>query len=105
MVNRETILEANFPKLITIPNVLSIRADQNKIVNNVEGEEPCITFYVTHKLGEDVLLSYGITVIPKEINGVKTDVVELQADYELGVTAKGKLPPHLQKRLMGVIKE
>ena len=109
MNKREEIVKKHFVKLKSYPNVLSIRTDQTKISDGKDTGKETITIYVMQKIPEtddegNRLLAIGDT-IPKEINGVSTDIVELSGDFEIGRTSKGDLPPEKQKRLMGVIKD
>lgn len=58
------------------PNVVGIsNTPKRKIVKGVETDVPCIRVYVTKKLPKDKLKPSE--VIPEEVNGVKTDVVEI----------------------------
>ena len=106
MNEREKTLRKHFKQLKEYINVLSIRADQKKIVNNEETDIDVITFYVSKKVPERYRSGRRrLTVkdtIPKEIDGVPTDVVELSSpDFKLGKTPIGDMPPHVQRRVAG----
>jgi len=59
--------------LFSRQNVVGV-ATGNKITEEVDTGEPCITVFVTHKVGTEKLGTENI--IPDEIEGYKTDVVE-----------------------------
>ena len=86
------------------PNVLSWRDDLTKIKDGRDTGEPCITVFVARKVKISELRPDEL--IPPEIDGVKTDVVELAPeDFEIGETRVGKLPPSVQKRIAGGVKD
>lgn len=97
--------EEEIDKLIrSKPNVLSWRSDLTKIKNGKSTGEPCITVFVTRKIRASELKPDEL--IPPEIDGVKTDVVELASeDFEIGETKVGKLPPSVQKRIAGGVRD
>jgi len=85
------------------PNVLSWRYDLTKKVRGEDTGEPCITVFVAKKVKASELRPDEL--IPPELDGVKTDVIELSAeDYELGETKVGKYTPSIQKRIAGGVK-
>ena len=94
---------------MSLPNVLSVRADQTKKTDDKDTGIPCVTIYVNRKVPERYpsgrrKLRLRDTV-PKDINKIPTDVVWLSSpDFKIGKTGVGSLPPHLKKRRMGVIK-
>ncbi|RLI87756.1 MAG: hypothetical protein DRP01_01105 [Archaeoglobales archaeon] len=97
--------EAEIDKLIrSKPNVLSWRDDLTKVKNGRDTGEPCITVFVARKVKASELRPDEL--IPPEIDGKKTDVVELAPeDFEIGETKVGKLPPSVQKRIAGGVKD
>lgn len=83
------------------PNVLSWRTDLTKIKGGADVGQSCITVFVSNKLDKKKLASQD--VIPPEIDGVPTDVVELKSDsFSMGKTSVGLKTPEEQKRMMGV---
>jgi len=85
------------------PNVLSWRDDLTKVKNGKNTGEPCITVFVARKVKASELRPDEL--IPPEIGGVKTDVVELAPeDFEIGDTKAGRLPPSVQKRIAGGVR-
>jgi len=99
------IREEEVDKLIkSKSNVLSWRYDLTKIKQGKDTGEPCITVFVKKKVKVSELRSGEL--IPSRIGGIKTDVVELSSeDFEIGETRVGKLPPHIQKRVAGGVRE
>jgi len=99
------IREEEVDKLIrSKPNVLSWRYDLTKIKQGRDTGIPCITVFVKKKVKASRLRRDEL--IPEEINGIPTDVIELSSrDFEIGETRVGKLPPHIQKRIAGGVKE
>ncbi|RLG75434.1 MAG: hypothetical protein DRO14_04605 [Thermoprotei archaeon] len=86
------------------PNVLSWRRDLTKIRGGKDTGEPCITVFVTRKVKASKLRPDEL--IPPEIDGVKTDVIELAApDFEIGDTKPGRLLPSIQRRISGGVKD
>jgi len=93
------VLKRNWKRLRSLPNVLSV-AVGSKWKRDVNTGEPCIVVFVKRK----VPLSFLATdeVVPKEIDGVKTDVVELSAsDYAIGETSVSRRDPETQRRIAG----
>ena len=82
----------------------------NKITAKKDTGVEAITVFVSRKVEEKYesgrrKLKLKDT-IPKEIEGIPTDVIELSSpDYKLGRTGIGILPPRLKKLRMGVIRE
>ena len=85
------------------PNVLSWRYDLTKKTGGIDTGEPCITVFVKQKVALDRLKPHE--VIPKELNGVKTDVVEISGPFEIGDTKPGRLLPSEQRRIAGGVKQ
>ena len=81
------------------PGVLNV-AVSHKIVNGKLTDVRCITVYVEKKIAEAKLKASEI--IPKEVKGMCTDVIELSTkDFKIGQTSVAKLPWEVQKRLAG----
>jgi len=102
MTDFEKVLAKHIEDLKNKPNVLSFRTDLTKIKNRKDTSEPCITVFVTRKVKRASLSRNDI--IPQKIEDIPTDVIELDADYELNKTWVGELLPSQQKILMGVKK-
>ncbi len=49
-----------------------------------------IIFYVDKKISQDELVSKGLTSIPKEIEGIPTDVVEIPGGFKLRKNVENK---------------
>ena len=93
----EKILQDNWTSLRTkYPNVINIGIG-TKIVN--EKEEPCLVFYVTKKVEERFLTPKQI--IPKEVEGVCTDVQPFEADFKVAATKPSMKPRKIQERIAG----
>ena len=94
---------------MSLPNVLSVRADQTKITDGKDTGIPCITVNVDRKIPKRYpsgrrKLRVKDTV-PKEVNKIPTDVFLVNSpDFKVGKTGIGSLPPHLKKRRLGLIK-
>ena len=102
-LNRNTIRNIGdeaYEKLKSIPHVLSISTESTQFTANKNMKQPCITVFVDKKLSENELPKEHI--IPKEINGILIDVVELSSeDYQIGETSISKKPPSLQRIIAG----
>ena len=93
-----------FDELMAIPHVLSVSTESTKFTANLNTRQQCITVFVDKKLSEEELPEEHR--IPKEINGVPIDVVELSSsDFEVGKTDIASQPPSIQRRMMGVRKQ
>ena len=85
------------------PNVLSWRFDLTKKVKGKDTGQPCITVFVTRKVKASKLKPNEL--IPPRIGDLPTDVIELNSsDFEIGETKVGKLPPHIQRRIAGGVR-
>lgn len=96
------ILRKKWNELINYPNVLNINIG-TKII---DGEEvPCIVVFVSKKKTPNELLMANEKMIPKEVEGVCTDVVEMSSTtFVLGKTSVSIKPFDIQRRLAsGVI--
>jgi len=102
MDRKDEIVRKVLSKLRRQANFIMVGTSGTKFVKDQDTGVPCITVFVKEKVDER-LLAYS-DVIPKEIDGIPVDVVEFKADYEIGETSKSRLPPDLQKRLMGLKK-
>ena len=109
----EKLIERCYAQWKSWYGVLSIRTS-TKFVKGEDTGVPCITFYVIKKENKTLIATYNnITSlnlpmnVPKEINGMLTDVVELSTpDYVLGTTSVSNQSPDEQKRkASGVRKE
>lgn len=93
------VLKKHWKELRAYPNVLNTNYGK-KIVNGVQTDTDAIIVYVSKKHPEEKLDARA--VIPKTIEGIPTDVVELSTpDYVLGDTSVSHKPPHIQRRLGG----
>ena len=105
-LGRETIREVGdeaLDKLKDIPHVLSISTESTKFTANIDTKQPCITILVDEKPDEEDIPEEHR--IPKEINGVLTDVVWLHSeDFKIGVTEVGKKPPSIQRLVAGGVR-
>jgi len=92
-----------YEQLISIPNVLSITTESTKFTAKKDTKQPCITIFVSKKISKKYLPKEYI--IPKEINGVLIDVVELKSDeFQIGETSVSKKLPSLQRIIAGGVK-
>ena len=105
-LGRETIREVGdeaLDKLKDIPHVLSVSTESTKFTANIDSKENCITVFVDKKLNEEDIPEEHR--IPKEIDGVPVDVVELSSsDFQIGVTEVGKKPPSIQRLVAGGVR-
>lgn len=96
------VLKEKWSEWMNRDDILNVQVS-TKIVDGVDTGEPSITFYVPKKKPNSKLKK--AIRIPKEINGIKTDVVELATDdYELGATSVSKLNPFQQKIMANGVK-
>lgn len=96
------VLEKHWQELRGYPNVLSVGLSK-KFVRGKDTGRDSITVFVSAKKPKKLLSKKDI--LPKELDGVPLDVVELStADYALGDTAPSRLPPSIQRRLAGGVK-
>lgn len=83
------MLEKNRDK---IRNKYSVK--QMGVGYKIEGgkitDKIAIIFYVDKKIREDKLASKGITPLPKEIEGIPTDVVEISGGFKLRKDVENK---------------
>lgn len=97
----EQVLTKNYSKLRKYPNVISISTNSTKFTSDLDTGQPCITVFVSRKLKNPKRLKAS-EILPKEIDGVLIDVVELSTpDYKIGETSVSKLSPFLQKKIAG----
>jgi len=83
-------------QLKAYPNVLSVR-DGVKWENDKMTDKRSIVIFVSKKLPLSQLSP--LDVLPKEIEGIPVDVVELSTqDYKLGKTSESDLSPETQRR-------
>ena len=97
------VLETNWSKLReNYDGVLNVQIG-TKVSEGKDTGEPSITVYVAKK--KSMAMLAPSQVLPKEINGVKVDVVELSTgDYQLGDTGVSKLSPEQQLRMASGLK-
>lgn len=97
------VLDHHWQRLLEFPNVLNT-AVGTKIKNGQDTKIPAIVVYVSKKVGEAELAAEYI--IPKEVEGVPTDVVELApTTWKAGKTSVSQLHPEEQRKRLGVIEE
>lgn len=96
-------LDKNWKALKDLPNVLSMKVG-TKIVDGKDTGIPCVTIYVTKKKPDRLLRAAARA--PKEIEGVPTDVVELNpnGDWEIGETSVSRKSPKIQRILASGVK-
>jgi len=83
-------------ELLCKPWVLAVGVGTKEVKGQNTGE-PCIKVYVTQKFPEKFLSKYGEEyIIPREIDGVKTDVVVMS---EIRKTDVVDIPPERRRRL------
>jgi len=102
MVDIELVADQNHAALLKRhPGVLNTAVGK-KIVDGKVTDEPAIIVYVEKKLPM-AMLKDG-EAMPKEIDGIKVDVVELApTTWKAGKTPISLLPPSEQRKLVGVI--
>lgn len=66
-------------QLLKYPNVIGVSTG-HKIVNGINTEELCISILVRKKISEEELDSKY--VLPKDIESIKTDVVDVRGDIK-----------------------
>lgn len=85
--------------------VLSFNINSTKFTDGKDTGKRCITAFVRRKPAneeETRELEASGNFLPKEIDGVLIDVIELSnPDYEVGETSISRLNPFLQKKLAG----
>jgi len=97
----EKIINKKWEELRKYKNVLNIRKG-TKWTGGKDTGIPCIVFYVKKKV-KRISKKHKI---PEEINGIKTDVIELRTkDFKIGKTKASKLPPEIQKRIAGGVRK
>ena len=105
-LNRQIIRDIGdtaYTRLIAIPHVLSITAESTKFTANQDTKVPCITVFVDRKLPESELSPEH--VIPKQINGIPVDVVELSSEaFQIGETPVSRQPPSIQRVIAGGVR-
>lgn len=103
MANHKEVLDLHWQRLLGFPNVLNT-AVGIKFKNGEDTQIPAIVVYVSKKLPEIELAAEH--VIPKELEGIPTDVVELApTTWTAGKTSVSQLHPEEQRKRLGVIPE
>jgi len=98
----ERVLERHWKELRERANVINVGVG-TKIVGGKDTGKPCITVFVRKKIPRSYLARKAL--IPGEVEGVPTDVVELSTeDYELGETEVSRRPPSEQRRIAGGVR-
>jgi hypothetical protein len=101
MANHREILSHHWERLLQFPNVLNT-APGTKFKNGEDTQIPAIVVYVSKKVAEIELAAEHI--IPKELEGVPTDVVEFTPKtWTAGKTSISQLHPEEQKKRLGAI--
>jgi hypothetical protein len=108
----EKLIERCFIQWKNWYGILSVRIS-TKFVKGEDTGIPSITFYVIKKEeeyetsnGHFIRSNKPIQLIPKEIAGIPTDVVELNTpDYILGSTSVSNQSPDEQKRKASGVKK
>jgi len=99
----ERVLSVHFEELKAKANVLGFSTTTTKIKDGKDTGQPCLRIIVSKKMPLRKLAKKD--VIPKEVEGIITDVYDLSmADFEVGKTPIGDLPPWIQRRMQGVKK-
>jgi len=99
--HHKEVLNQHWQRLLEFPNVLNT-AVGTKVKNGKDTKIPAIVIYVAKKLPEVELAVEHI--IPKELDGVPTDVVELApTTWTAGKTSISQLHPEEQRRRLGAI--
>lgn len=99
----EDVIEKKWKYLKKKKGVLSIR-EGYKFKNGKKTKIPCISVFVKKKIDKKLLSSRDL--IPKKVEGIITDVVELSTkDFKLGETKVSKLPPSIQKKIASGVKK
>lgn len=101
MANHKEVLTHHYQRLLDFPNVLNT-AIGTKVKNGEDTKIPAIVVYVSKKVGEAELAAEHI--IPKELEGIPTDVVEFAPKtWTAGKTSISQLHPEEQRRRLGAI--
>ena len=97
------------PELRNLPNVLNVSVGTKWVTDKVTGEMkntgiPSIVVYVIEK--KELKALKKVNRVPKEIEGVPVDVIELSSeDFALTDTNPSKLPFTTQRRIAGGVKK
>ena len=96
-------VERHFRDLRKLPNVLNVAPGWKVTGGRIAGPK-AVVVYVKEKVSESKLKPEE--VVPKQLEGFPTDVIELRpADYEVGDTSVSRRSPEAQRRMAsGVIK-
>lgn len=98
--NPANVLDRHEKKLRKYPHVLNL-AIANKFVEGKDTGKKSIVFYVDEKVPKKLLAEKD--QIPKEIEGIPTDVVEIHPKtWTAGETSISRLSPKQQRRRLGV---
>jgi hypothetical protein len=101
MANHREVLDRHWQRLLGFPNVLNT-AVGTKVKNGEDTKIPAIVVYVSKKVKEVELAAEHI--IPKELEGVPTDVMEFAPKtWKAGKTSISQLHPEEQRKRLGVL--
>jgi len=97
-------LDEIWKSLSKLPNVIGIFIG-TKWKEGKDTGIPCVTIFVKKKISRSLLSPSDL--IPPEISGIITDVIELNtSDFVMGDTSVSKeMPSQILRRIRGVIKE
>lgn len=96
-------MDRNWKALKTIPNVLNVGMG-TKFQGGKDTGQTCIVVYVSQKLPLAKLSASDM--VPKEVEGFLTDVMELRPKtWVAGKTSMSELPPSKQKRRLGLVRK
>ena len=96
-------------ELRNLPNVLNVAVGTKWVTDKVTGEikdtgVPSIIVYVIEK--KELKALKKVNRVPKEIEGVPVDVIELSSeDFALTDTNPSKLPLEVQRKIAGGVKK
>jgi len=105
----EEVLNRNWEELMKLPHALNTGVS-TKFIGGIDTKIPCIALFVDRKVPKDPeeAKKLGLEplkpehIAPQKLEGMPVDVVELSTkDYVLGETSVSRLPPDVQRRLMG----
>lgn len=97
------VLEKHWKELRAYQNVLSVGVSK-KFVNGVDTGLDSITVFVSKK--KPLAQLKRSEVLPKKLEGVPIDVVELStSDWKIGETKVSEKAPSVQRRIAGGVKK
>ncbi len=103
MSKLDEVLDRHWQELRKRKGVLNVSVG-NKFKDGKDTGRKAIVVYVAEKKPLNALAA--LEVIPSEIEGCETDVVELSTkDYVLGDTEPSKKSPKIQRRIAGGVRK